>query len=163
MEYSEADAAAARVLTEYLDIVLTKKIREALGGVYSISADADLSPIPRGELRLTLSFYCDPARTKELSAEVEAEAAAIASGRVDQTILAEAITALKMSQNQMVQSNPYLARVYAQFAMLDLPLNQLEKRPALYDRVSVEALRRIALALSPGGPARLILYPENRR
>jgi zinc protease len=163
MEYTGPDAAAARVLSEYLDIVLTKKIREALGGVYSISAEADLSPIPRGELRLALSFYCDPARAAELSAAVEAEAGAVAAGRIDQRTLAEAIAALKMNQTQLVQDNLYLARAYAQFAMLGMPLNQLEKRPALYDGVNPEALRRIASALMPGGPARLILYPENRR
>jgi zinc protease len=163
MEYSDTGMAAARVLTEYLDIVLTEKIRETLGGVYSIFADAGLSPIPGGELYLTLSFYCDPARAKELSAAVEAEAAAVAAGRIDHTVLGEAIAALKMDQNQSVQNNLYLARAYAQFAMLNMPLDQLEKRPALYDGVNAEALRRRAGALMPGGPARLLLYPENKR
>jgi zinc protease len=163
MEYSGAGAAAALALNEYLDIVLTEKIRESLGGVYSISVEADLSPIPRGELYLALSFYCDPLRAEELSEAVQAEVSAVASGRVDRRILEETIAALKMNQSRLVEDNLYLARAYAQFSMLGMPLNQLERRPALFDGVSVGVLRNMASALMPGGPARLILYPEKNR
>ncbi|MDR0389364.1 MAG: insulinase family protein [Spirochaetaceae bacterium] len=163
MEYQDSGMAAARVLSEYMDITLTKKIRESLGGVYSISAEADLSPIPQGELYLALSFYCDPLRAKELSATVEAEVSAVAAGTIDAAILGEAIAALKMNQTRQVEDNFYLARAYAQFSMLDMPLNQLEKRPALFEKVNADELRRIVSALMPAGPARLILYPESRR
>jgi zinc protease len=163
MEYSGAGAAAAQALNEYLDIVLTEKIRESLGGVYSISVEADLSPIPRGELYLALSFYCDPQRAEELSRAVQAEVSGVASGQIDLRILEETITALKMNQSQLVQDNLYLARAYAQFSMLGMPLNQLDRRPVLFDGVSAEALRNMASALTRGGPARLILYPEQNR
>ncbi|MDR1430254.1 MAG: insulinase family protein [Spirochaetaceae bacterium] len=163
MDYSAAAAAAAQVLGEYLDIVLTEKIREALGGVYSISAETGLSPIPRGELYTALSFYCDPRRAEDLSAAVQNEVSALASGQVDQGVLREAIAALKMNQRQLVQDNSYLAKAYAQFAMLGMPLNQLDERPALFDRVSAAVIRNMAATLMRSGPARLILYPETNR
>jgi hypothetical protein len=60
-----------------------------------------------------------------------------------------------------MQSNSYIAQNYGNLAAaLDLPLSQLNKRPGLYSAVTPAEIQDICRRLLPGGPARIILYPE---
>jgi zinc protease len=52
--FTEELNAATQVLGEYLEIKMTDEIREKLGGVYSISANVSISPVPRGELSMSV-------------------------------------------------------------------------------------------------------------
>jgi zinc protease len=159
--YSEPAAVTAAALSEYLDIVLTEEIREALGGVYSISVNASLSPIPSGELAMAVYFACDPRRTRELIAAVEARISRTAAELPDAGIFAEAIEALKKDFESSMQKNTYIARNYANFTLITgLPLSGLEKRPELYDNVSTTGMQNLTRRLLRNGPARVILYPE---
>jgi zinc protease len=159
--YSESGAAAAAVLNEYLDIKLTEEIREALGGVYSIGSGVSLSPIPHSELDMGVYFICDPKRAAELSAAVTDQLARIASGVIDGDTFTKAVEAMKKNWEASIQSNIYIARNYANFrVLLDLPLGRLDKRPELYQAVTIADIQAAAAWLLPKGPAQVILYPE---
>ena len=162
-KYDEARSAAAQVLTEYLDIILTEEIREKLGGVYSISAGASLSslPPPDGELTMSSYFACDPRRAVELSDAVIRQLERIAGGDINAETFAKATEALKKSWEVSMQNNSYIARNYGSLAVtLDLPLSQLDTRPGLYASVTPAEIQDLCQRLLPTGPARIILYPE---
>jgi zinc protease len=161
-KYDERRRAAALVLTEYLDIVLTDEIREKLGGVYSISAGVSLSPLPsEGELTMSSYFACDPRRAEELSQAVIRQIELIAGGTINTDTLEKAAEALKKSWEVSMQNNAYIARNYGTFAaVLDLPLGQLDTRPGLYAAITPAEIQDLCRILLPEGPARLILYPE---
>ncbi|MDR0761160.1 MAG: insulinase family protein [Treponema sp.] len=161
--YDERQRAAALVLTEYLDIILTEEIREKLGGVYSISAGASLSslPPPDGELTMSNYFACDPRRAVELSEAIIRQLERIAEGTIDTETFTKAAEALKKSWEVSMQNNSYIARNYGNLAVtLNLPLNQLDKRPGLYAAITPAEIQDLCRRLLPGGPARIILYPE---
>ncbi|MDR0589712.1 MAG: insulinase family protein [Spirochaetaceae bacterium] len=159
--YSEAAGAAAGVLTEYLDIVLTEEIREKLGGVYSISADISLTPIPAGELALQVYFVCDPKRVVELSTAIEELFAGLAAGTVKEDILGKSREAQKKTWETSLESNSFIARSYANFSVaLNLPLSRLDRRPELYDAVGAADLQQTMSRALRNGPVRGILYPE---
>ena len=160
--YTESLGAAASVLTGYLDIVLTEEIREKLGGVYSVSIDASLSPLPPdGELVMQSLFICDPNRAAELSDAVIHQIELIAQGTINQDTFTKAKEALQKSFEESIQSNSYIANSYASLAgILNLPLSQLDKRPALYGAVTPAQIQEICRRLLPRGPTRVILYPE---
>jgi zinc protease len=160
--YNEKGRTAAFALTEYLDIVLNDEIREKLGGVYGISAGAVLLPHPLdGELTLSAYFVCDPKRAVELSGAVIAQLERIAGGNVDADVFGKAKQALIQEWEVSMQSNLYIAQNYGNLAvMLDLPLNQLNERPALCEAVTPAEIQDICRRLLSTGPLRLILYPE---
>ena len=159
--YSEEKAAAVSALSEYLDIRLTDKIREALGGVYSISSWVSISPIPAGELSGGAFFICDPERAEELIAAVKAEFDTIAAGNIDADVFAKAIEALIQNHEQAVQSNRHIAQSYANSAVIfRSPLSRLNNRPALFRSVRPADITRTMAELLRGNPVRLVLKPE---
>ena len=159
--YSEQAGAAAAVLNEYLDIVLTEEIREALGGVYSIAANVSVSPVPSGESAIRISFACDPGRARELASAITVQIQRIAEGAVDTGVFAEAVEAMKKNFEASMESNMYIARSYANFSvLLNLPLDHLDKRPELYEAVTVQDIQGIARQLLRNPPVQVILYPE---
>jgi zinc protease len=156
---------AAAVLQEYLDIRLTEEIREKRGGVYSIAASVSLSPfLPDGELGMMIYFGCDPKRVEELTAAVEQEIQRVIQEPVDQGIFSKAVEALKKDWETSIQSNSYIAQSYANSRVIyELPLSRLNKRPALYQGLTPQAMQDICRQLLQQGPMVVILYPESRK
>ncbi|MDR0376695.1 MAG: insulinase family protein [Spirochaetaceae bacterium] len=161
-QYDERQRAAALALTEYLDIILMEEIREKLGGVYSISAQASLSSLPpEGELTLSCYFASDPRRAVELSDAVIRQLERIAEGTINAETFARATEALRKSWEVSMQNNSYIARNYGSLAVtLGLPLSQLDKRPGLYAAITPAEIQDLCRRILPEGPARIILYPE---
>jgi zinc protease len=159
--YSEEKAAAALVLEDYLDIRLTREIREKRGGVYSVSPSVSLTPFfTPGELNMTVYFTCDPARVLELNAAVEAEVQALTERSLDQDDFNKAVAALKKSWETSVQSNRLIAQSFANSEVIyRLPLNRLFQRPAVYDSVTVKDVQDLCRSILESGPAKIILYP----
>jgi zinc protease len=161
LDFTEEDGVKAGVLGEYLEILLTRDIREKLGGVYSIGVEVSLSPAPRGELVMQVYFSCDPRRSGELSAAVEALLNGAANNPLDADTFTKSVEALKKNWEASVQSNLYIAQSYANsLVLLDTPLSRLDKRPELYGRVSPAEIQALCRLLLPRGPARVVLYPE---
>jgi len=159
--WGEADNAAALVLNEYLDIVLTDEIREALGGVYSISSRASFSIIPAGELSLGIYFVCGPSRQAELRDAVRERLASLAEGTIDGETLNRAKEALVKSFERSVENNAFIARNLATFTVITgEPLSHFAQRPALYRSVTAEQIRLITAELLAGDYVELILLPE---
>jgi zinc protease len=169
--YTEELSATAQVLSEYLDIGMTEEIREKLGGVYSISVRVSASPIPDGELVMTVYFACDPGRVKELSAAVQellgrtAGLAGTAAGgaKINPDTFKKSVEALKKEWEASIQSNSYIAQSYANSSvLLNLPLSRLDKRPAYYSAVTPADIQTLCARLLQRGPAQVVLYPEGR-
>jgi zinc protease len=160
--YSESGDAAASVLTEYLDIRLTEEIRESLGGVYSVSADASLSVFPPdGELVMQVFFACDPRRAAELSAAIQEEIRRIAEGSIDGETFTKAALALGKTHEESMQSNLFIARNLANYSvMLNMPLSRLDRRPELYSSVTAADIQDIVQRFLQNGPVEAVLYPE---
>ncbi|MCL1815679.1 MAG: insulinase family protein [Treponema sp.] len=158
--WTEEDNAAVLVLSEYLSIVLTDEIRERLGGVYSISAKASFSPIPRGELTLEVYFVCDPKRETELREAVKEQLMSLADA-VNKETLSRSKEALVKTFERSMENNSFIARNLANFFVItETPLSRLAQRPALYRSITEENIRSLMAELLTQGPAELILFPE---
>jgi zinc protease len=157
--------AAADVLTEYLDIILTEEIREKLGGVYSINAGAGVSTLPPpGESVLQSYFSCGPGRAEELGSAVIREIEKIAAGNIDGGIFGKSADALCTAWEESMQNNRYIAQSYANFLVrLDQSPGSLNRLPARYRAVRPQDIQNLAGRLLSGGPVRIIMYPETAR
>jgi zinc protease len=155
------DNAAVLVLNNYLDIILTDEIREAMGGVYSVSARVSLTPTPMGELSLGVYFVCSPARQDELRKAIRSRLASLAEGSIDAETFSRAKEALIKTFERSLESNDFIARNLAHFAVITgTPLSHFAQRPALYHSVTVEQVRRIVGELLAVFPTELVLLPE---
>jgi zinc protease len=164
-EYSEEREAVAAVLGEYLENKLTARIREELGGTYSIAAGASQSVfLQGGELSLSVYFPCAPDRVGELGAAIQEELDAVAEGRIDGDAFAKSVEALKKNFETSLQENLAIGRSYAAYSVIyNRPLSRLEQRPALYQGVAESDIQRAAQKLLPQGPVTVILYPETAK
>ncbi|MFA6504907.1 MAG: insulinase family protein [Treponemataceae bacterium] len=157
----EKTAVVAEGLTEFLDIVLVREIREKLGGVYSISAYASLGAAPEGELSLIVHFSCDPSRVEELSAAVDQKIKAIASGSVDADTLVKAISALKKRREQSLEDNGFIAAVLANLDVIHRrPLNRIYGYGESYDSLKAADISQMAADLMARPRIRVSLHPE---
>ncbi|MDR2078883.1 MAG: insulinase family protein [Treponema sp.] len=158
--WSEETSVIAQLLTEYLDIRMTEEIREKMGGVYSVYAGVSASPAPKNELSLSVSFACDPGRAEELSASVIRLLERTISEPIVRSTFDKAVEALIKEWEASIQGNGYIAQSYVNSSvLLDTPLSRLDRRPALFSRVSPGNIQDMLSSLLPGGPAEIILYP----
>ena len=158
--WTEEDNGAVLVLDDYLDIVLTDKIREELGGVYSISVRVSFSPAPVGELSLEIYFICDPKRETELREAVQEQLASLLTA-IDEETFIKAKEALVMNFLRSMENNGFIARNLANFSVITgMPLFHLTERPGLYRAVTTEQIRSIMTELFAGGPVELVLMPD---
>jgi zinc protease len=164
-EYTEKGEVVAAALSEYLENKLMQRIRERMGGTYSLSAGVSQSPfLSGGELDMSVYFPCAPDRAQELCAAILEELEAVAQGVIDQDAFTKSVEALKKDFEISMQGNFYISRNYAAYsAVYDRPLSRLEQRPALYQAVTKADIQQAVQKLLPRGPVTVILYPENRR
>jgi zinc protease len=164
-EYSEEREAVAAVLSEYLENKLTARIREQMGGTYSLAAGVSQSIfLSGGELTMSVYFPCAPDRAQELSAAIVEELDALARGVIDQDAFNKSVEALKKTFETSMQENLAISHAYAAYsAIYDRPLSRLEQRPALYQAVSKADIQQAVQKLLPRGPVTVILYPENTK
>lgn len=159
--YSERGAAVASALQEYLDIRLIERIREKLGGVYSISADTAHVTAPHGELSLAVSFACDPARVDELAGAVEAELRLIKNGEVDGATFTKAVEALRKGREEELQNDDFIAVSLARLdAAYELPPSALYERATLFNGLTPADLSGAVSRLMEHGRSRVTLLPE---
>jgi zinc protease len=159
-ENAERAAVVAEALSEYLDIVLVREIREKLGGVYAISSYVSLGAAPRGELTLMVNFSCDPGRAEELTAAVQGLLSGIGAGKVDADTFGKAVSALKRGREQSLQDNGFIASVLASLDVVHRrPLDRLYGYGENYGTLRQEELSDMAAALLSRERIRVALYP----
>ena len=163
--YSEELSIAAQALSEYLEIRMTEEIREKLGGVYSIGVGVGLSPVPSGELSLSVHFSCNPQRVTELTGAVTnllRQTAGSNAANIDADTFAKAVEALRKEYETSIQSNSYIAQSYANsLVLLDQPLSRLTRRPQYHNAVTPADIQRLCARLLDGsGPVQVVLLPE---
>ena len=69
-EWSRQEALTLTAAAEMLTIRLRERLREELGGTYSVGANARSTLLPDPEFRVSIGFGSDPARAEELLVEV---------------------------------------------------------------------------------------------
>jgi len=159
--FDESRNQTAAVLTEYLDILLTDEIREKLSGVYSISAGASVSTIPRGEYRLSIYFQCNPARVNELITAILDRITAVSEKPLNQDTFKKSAEALLKEHERSIQRNLHIAQSFANSsALYNTPLNRLNARPAAIRAVRPENVQSLCRDMTSSGPVQVILYPS---
>ena len=107
MEWSRDEEFSLTVAGEVLGIRLRERVREELGGTYSIWVDASGSQLlPDPEYQVAIIFGSDPSRTEELFGEIMAEVRWLATGG-EQEYLDTVKELLRTSREEQVRDNGF--------------------------------------------------------
>jgi zinc protease len=159
---TEKQILTAYLLRDYLDIILTDEIREKMGGVYSISVDANLSNIPPpGELSCTVSFYCDPDKAEDIILAVQKQIELLAAGNINTDAFTKSVSAALNSYEENLQSNGWLASRFATNTVhYNTPIYNVLHRAETYKNITPADMANVARRIVTVKPVTVILYPE---
>ncbi|MYD92834.1 MAG: insulinase family protein [Chloroflexi bacterium] len=106
LEWSRQEALTLTVMAEMLTTRLRERLREQLGGTYSVGASAQASLVPDAEYRISIGFGSDPARADELLMEVFEELAWLRDGG-EQDYLDTAKELLRNPREEQLRDNGF--------------------------------------------------------
>ncbi|HEV8613314.1 MAG TPA: insulinase family protein [Gemmatimonadales bacterium] len=158
---SRQDRSVLSALGSVLEIRLREKLREELGGTYSVSVGASASRVPRDEYRVTVSFGSDPARADALVGAVFAEIDTLqANGPRPADLAKVKETLIRSRETNLRQNGWWLGQLLASVRDGDPPVPALEP---LLAALTVESLRTAARTyLDRSHYVRVTLLPERQ-
>ena len=158
--WSREEALAVEVAGEILGTRLRERIREALGGTYSISVWGRLSSIPDSEYQAAIIFGSDPDRVEELLGEIEIELDWIRGG-AEQSYLDTVKEQLRVSYAENQRENSYWV---SQIETVLIRGESFELITSYEERVDALTLDQVVAAAGRVLPTdrwvRVVLYPE---
>lgn len=158
--WSRDAALAVEVAGEMLGTRLRERIREALGGTYSIFVSGSLGSIPDSEYQTVIVFGSDPDRVEELLAEIEVELDWLRNGG-EQSYLDTVQEQLRVAYDEQSRENSFwideIETILIRGESFELITNYPDRVDALTLDQIVEAAR---LILPMDRFVRVVLYPE---
>ena len=106
LEWDRQEALTLTVMAEMLTTRLRERLREQLGGTYSVGASARANLLPDAEYRISIGFGSDPARADELLMEVFEELAWLRDGG-EQDYLDTAKELLRNPREEQLRDNGF--------------------------------------------------------
>jgi zinc protease len=160
-DFSEQRNQTAMLLSEYLEIILNDEIREKLGGVYSISAGADVVTIPNGKYSISVYFVCNPSRTDELINAVSGILTGLTNQPLNQDTFNKSKEALLKGHERSLQRNLHIAQSYANSSVLyNTPLSRLDTRPNAIKAVTAQNVQALCKEILANASVQVVLFPE---
>ncbi len=161
-EYSEANRASLRLLTDILETRLREVMREDLGGTYSVTVGGRASKFPDQDYTISVGFGSDPGRMEELVNVVFDGIATLKAVGPTEAELATAKEQDRRSLEENRESNGWWASQLIGSDFEDLDPTRLI-RDDLVEAITTEQLRDLArLWLNIENYVQVSLVPADR-
>ena len=159
MEWSRQEDLALSVAGEMLGIRLRERVREQLGGTYSIRVSAGGSSLPDHEYLAYVIFGSDPTRVEELFAEVIAEIDWLREGG-EQSYLDTVKELMRTSRVEQLRENGFWIGQIQAAAQRSEPFTEIT---GFDERLKALTLEEVAAAaqryLTTDRYLRVVLFP----
>ena len=160
MEWSRQEALKIEVAGEMLGIRLRERVREELGGTYSIGVNASGSSLPDAEYLIYTIFGSDPARTEELFGEVFEEIEWLRAGG-EQEYLDKAKELLRTSREEDLRENGFWLNQIRFAVQRGESFEEITNFDALLDGFTLDDIATVAQRyLTDDRYVRVVLLPE---
>ena len=160
MEWSREEALKITVVAEVLQTRLRERIREQLGGTYSIGVFADSNPLPDPEYLVYTHFGSDPDRAQELSDEVMAELQWLRDGG-EQTYLDTAKELLRTPRQEQLRDNRFWLNQIQTIVRRGESFDEINRFEERLDALTLEQIAEAARRyLTTDRYVRVVLLPE---
>ena len=162
MEWSRQEALTLTVAGEMLGIRLRERVREELGGTYSIGVNANGSSLPDPEYLVSIIFGSDPSRAEELFGEVMVEADWLREGG-EQNYLDTVKELLRTSRQEQLRENGFWLSQIQASAQRDESFTDITSFDELLDALTLEQVAAAAQRyLTDDRYVRVVLLPEEQ-
>ena len=152
-----------RTMGETLAGNLQRVLREDLGGTYGVSVVSDFTKQPIEEYRLSITFACDPARTRDLVKALFDVVGKFRQEGPSPGQVADAKATLRRDLETDSRQNGSLLNQLTYAYQYGEPVPEPDEKRALYDQLSVESLRDTARTyLDPSRYVKVVLMPEGK-
>ena len=108
-DYTAQNRVGMRVMAQALELRLRERMREDLGGTYSVRVNGGYSQIPEERYTVTIQFGSDPERAEELRGVVFEELRSLQADGPSEDDVNKVIEAEKRAHETNLQLNPYWA------------------------------------------------------
>ena len=160
MEWSRREALELEVAGEMLGIRLRERVREQLGGTYSISVTARDSSLPDDEYRVYIIFGSDPSRTEELFGEVISEVKWLRAGG-EREYLDKAKELLRTEREEDLRENRFWLNEIRDVVQRGESFEEITHFDTLLDELTLEEVAAAAqLYMTDDRYIRVVLLPE---
>ncbi|MBA4386905.1 MAG: hypothetical protein C0404_02925 [Verrucomicrobia bacterium] len=106
-EWSVLERFRIKAMLDVLNIRLRERIREEIGGTYSVRAASSLDRYPVGSCQIRIAFGCAPGQVEKLIQAVHAEIAKIRTAQVDDIYLAKVKQTLLKEREVAMEQNEF--------------------------------------------------------
>ncbi|WP_321329692.1 insulinase family protein [uncultured Ilyobacter sp.] len=94
-------------VAKILDMILLEEIREKIGGIYTIYADTELSPLNFGENYLTISYSTDPKKADMVTQEIKKVLKNALEGNFEDRILKSVVENYAFNYDSILKKNEF--------------------------------------------------------
>ena len=160
-EYTQEQRVAIRAMTDILSNRLLDKIREDLGGTYSISASPGYQRHPISTYTISIGFGSDPKRLDDLIAKVYEEIEKFkAEGPTEKQVADEREALLRDFETNSKQNGYLLAQILARYQNNDDPAG-VWAMPEHYKKIDAAMIQKAAKTyLAGANRVQVTLVPE---
>ena len=160
MEWSRQEALTLNVAGEMLGIRLRERVREELGGTYSIGVNAGGSSLPDEEYLISVIFGSDPSRAEELFGEVLDEVEWLRMGG-EQEYLDTVKELLRTSRQEDLRNNGFWLNQIRAAAQRGESFSEIIGFDELLDALTLEDIQAVAQRyFTTDSYIRVVLFPE---
>jgi zinc protease len=142
-QWTHKNSLVLNALRGSLENSLRVRLREELGGVYSVGVNGSMSRWPHQNYSFQVSFTCDPERIEELRSEVEQVFARYIAGDIDEQNLVNFKTQSLVGREKALKENGFWLGYIMGSLSPRLPL-ALEEFEATINSITVDDLKAAA-------------------
>ncbi len=164
LEWSRREALTIDVAGEILGIRLRERVREALGGTYSINVNtAGTQTLPDPEYQAYVLFGSDPSRTEELFSEVMDEVEWLRMGG-EQEYLDTVKELLRTSRQEDLRNNGFWLSQIRAAAQRGESFSEIVGFDELLDALTLQDIESVAQRyFTTDSYIRVVLFPEEEQ
>ena len=152
-----------RALADVLSARLREKLREDLGGTYSVGVSPTYTHIPVGEFAMSINFACAPERTEELVKEALRDVERLkAEGPTEQQVSDVREKLLRDFETNSKQNGYWTTQLSLKYQYGETP-DSLFELPDTYRTLTPALIQAAAKQyLNPANMVKVTLFPEKK-
>lgn len=139
LDWSFTSQVKTALLNGVLERQLRERLREDLGGVYSVSVNSDLTRWPHQRYRISVNFTCAPDNIDTLVQEVDQIFDDLKGGNVTAVELENIKTQVLTQRTKSLKTNEFWLSYITNHFTLNKPL-ELDKQESLVESISVKEI-----------------------
>ncbi len=159
--HSVDDHFAVAAVGEVLTMRLRERLREQLGGTYSVGVNTSIQSIPEPRYTVTITFDAAPERADELAAEVLAEVGRLRASGPTRAEVERVREEASRRMELAVKSNDYWLQAIMGYVQMERPLEGLAAADAPIKELTAARVHQMAKQyLDPGRYIRVTQLPD---